>query len=797
MTTSPQIRPVVLIPLFLGLAIIGRPESVEAQAPAAKSKLADYFGFQTLELYKLERRIGNLVVRDVDGDKIDDVIVADNARSRIDLLLSTQRPAGEAETRPFRKEANELDSDKRMRLTSISVNKEIVSLDVGDFNGDGKPDLVYYGTPAEVEILFNQGGGKFGNPKRIQSGEAVEGANTLAVGDLDQDGRDDLALIALNELILIHQTAPGVLTEPERIPHTATTPRMVKIQDLNGDGRPDLVILDGGADHPIHVRFATHDKKLGPEQRFAIESPRAITFGQIDGKPGVEVLTIENQSGRGKVYTLDESSTDESNKWGRLIFFGMPQGSERGRALAVGDLDGDKKKDVLVTDPSNAQVWLYRQHGTSGLDTGQSFPGLLGGKAVILADLDKNGSDEAYVLSEQEKQIGRSRFEDGRMSFPTPLPIKGEPVAMGLAPLDKSAAPAIVYAARTKPGADSFELRAIRRSDSGDFVEHRFGPHETVPLTGLSGAPTAIRAFDVNNDGETDLIVFSAFGSPILLLGQPKDHSLAPFGGSLGPLGGATPSGLSVMNLKGPALIVAQNTFARHIVLDAKGQWEIKDQYNAGRGAVQIQGAAALDITGEGNSDVVLLDKTTKSLLFLTLKDGVYRPTGTLSIGSINFEGLHVADFDGDGRDDLLIAGTDRFAVLQTGGKGQRLKEIASYEPKRNEARLADLITGDLNADGVPDVVFTDIGEQSLDIASYVGDEDLLHAITFKLFERKSFRGAGDLMEPRDMALGDVDGDGRTDLVLILHDRVVILRQDPGSTEKAPAPNGDKTTAAK
>ena len=66
------------------------------------------------------------------------------------------------------------------------------------------------------------------------------------------------------------------------------------------------MILDGGTDDPIHVRFATDEKKLGPEQRFAVEGPRAIAFGQIDGKAGSEILTIENQSGRGKVLTLDD-----------------------------------------------------------------------------------------------------------------------------------------------------------------------------------------------------------------------------------------------------------------------------------------------------------------------------------------------------------------------------------------------------------------------------------------------------------------------------------------------------------
>ena len=171
------------------------------------------------------------------------------------------------------------------------------------------------------------------------------------------------------------------------------------------------------------------------------------------------------------------------------------------------------------------------------------------------------------------------------------------------------------------------------------------------------------------------------------MLGQ-KDQPPKLFGGSLGPMAAATPASLSLMDLDGPALIVAQNTFARHIRLDSKGMWEIKDQYNSGRSSAQIQGAAALDADGDGKKEIVLLDRPSKSLLFLTLKDGVYRPAGNLSVGSLAFEGMHVADFDGDGRDDLLIAGSDRFGVLQTGRKGQRLKEIASYETKRNEARL-------------------------------------------------------------------------------------------------------------
>ena len=109
-----------------------------------------------------------------------------------------------------------------MRLSSITVNKEVVSIDTGDFNGDGKPDLVFYGTPAEVTILFNDG--KAGI-RRVQEDQyrrpGAEDRRLWRSATLDQDGRDDLALLGDKELIFIYQTATGVLSEPERAPHTA------------------------------------------------------------------------------------------------------------------------------------------------------------------------------------------------------------------------------------------------------------------------------------------------------------------------------------------------------------------------------------------------------------------------------------------------------------------------------------------------------------------------------------------------------------------------------------------------
>ena len=121
-----------------------------------------------------------------------------------------------------------------MRLVSIPVNKEVVSIDIGDFNGDGKPDLVYYGTPAEVEILYNEGAGRFGERQADQHRRCRREPGSPGRRRPGSGRSRRLALLAENELILVFQTAPGVLSEPERVPHTASNPRLLK---LAGPGR--------------------------------------------------------------------------------------------------------------------------------------------------------------------------------------------------------------------------------------------------------------------------------------------------------------------------------------------------------------------------------------------------------------------------------------------------------------------------------------------------------------------------------------------------------------------------------
>lgn len=772
-----------------GLLAIAAGQPRPATAQDGAKKLADYYGFLPVELYKLDDRISCLTVADLDGDKVDDVAIANNGRSRIDLLLSTEGPSDEEGESGYG--VNKLASDKRMRIKTIPVNKEIVSLQAADLNGDGKNDLAFYGTPAELLVLHNEGKGEFSTPKRITTGEAVESGSALATGDLNKDGKTDLALLTPDEIVTLVQQADGTLGRPERIRHTANRPAILKLVDIDGDGGDDLVILAESTE-PIHVKFSLPGGKIGPEERLKADQPRAVEYRNVDGKPGAEVLTIESQSGRARVYKLEQGVANSEDRRGRLLSYPLPAGNARGRHLALGDVDADGKLDVVATDPANAQVVVFLQGASGeGFGAGQPFPGLVGGGAVRVADFDGDGKGEVVVLSEQERQIGRAVMADGRLPFPTPLALDGgDPVGLEAANLDGDPQVELLYVAKQKvDGKDQYALRGLDPAASGPWKPFRWGDVDSVKIDGLTGTPDAIRSVDVNKDGHLDILILDPYGPPILLVGKSGGQAPEKSTARPGPLSGVKASGLTVADAgDGASLLVAQNsTFARMVALAADGQWQVKDQFNSGRTSAQVQGAALIDGDGDGKKEVVMLDRTTKALLFLDPENGTYTPGPTLPIGPIDFGGLHVADLDGDGRQDLLIAGTDKFGVVLMGGQGPQLQPIASFVSSRKEARLADLIAGDLNGDGQMDVAMTDTIEHFIEIAAFEPPGKLEPALAFRIFEQKSFGGIDDLIEPREIALGDVDGDGRTDLLLLVHDRVLIYRQDSGQAVAAGA----------
>ncbi len=125
-----------------------------------------------------------------------------------------------------------------------------------------------------------------------------------------------------------------------------------------------------------------------------------------------------------------------------------------------------------------------------------------------------------------------------------------------------------------------------------------------------------------------------------------------------------------------------------------------------------------------------------------------------------------MADLNGDGRPDLLLIGRGRFAVLYAGKVVPEMSEVGTFETKLKKTFFSDVVAGDLNGKGRPDLALTDTESHNVEILYLDAKHQPHHAFHFKVFEDKSFQGHEGGTEPRESAIADVTGDGRADLIL-------------------------------
>src|SRR5216117_3254472 len=139
------------------------------------------FSFTGPEIFPVDNQIGHLRAADLDGDGLQDLIVVNNFRSKINLLYNQTGKANQAEAKAAgKRELNELPPDARFRIDSIASEKRISSLVMADLNGDGRPDIAYYGEPKEMVAQFNQGRNGWSAPRRWPLEDGLLDANALA-----------------------------------------------------------------------------------------------------------------------------------------------------------------------------------------------------------------------------------------------------------------------------------------------------------------------------------------------------------------------------------------------------------------------------------------------------------------------------------------------------------------------------------------------------------------------------------------------------------------------------------------
>jgi len=143
--------------------------------------------------------------------------------------------------------------------------------------------------------------------------------------------------------------------------------------------------------------------------------------------------------------------------------------------------------------------------------------------------------------------------------------------------------------------------------------------------------------------------------------------------------------------------------------------------------------------------------------------------------------GIRAGAFGGNGQPSILCLSDDAFALVRLGGERPSLTEFAAYRADAENRVEHDLVSGDLNGDGFTDVVVLDAREQMCQILTFSAARKILPATEFKVFESRLFqRGESREMEPSQAIIADLTGDGKDDLLLVVHDRVIVYPQMTG-----------------
>jgi len=791
-----------IILLCLAIATTGISKPVKEQQKQDVNQpdtngISEYYGFGEMEIIKLDYGIQSLQIADFDGDGRNDIAVANNRKAAIEILLQKDSIGPQDEevaVDPNDLDINALVGPSRFARQTVPVSQRIYSMVSGDLNGDGLIDLAYYGEPRGLYILLQKPQQEkhksktltWQPRKRINIDDALPNENALICEDIDNDGKKDLLVVARDAIYVVLQKKDGTLGEPVKYPSAARIIG-VEVGDISGDGINDLLIVTDDAERPIHVRLGQKNNQLGPEMRLLSELPLALELAKIDGKAGQEAVAIDAISRRLVCYKL-ATDNSQGDDWPVLFYpLAAGQGSEK-RDLVIGDFDGDKLTDVVISDPGAAELVWYRQIAGVGLAEPARFPSLAEADALSAADIDGDGKSEVGVLSIKEKTIGISKFESGRLSFPKAVDLTGEPLAMELSDIDGDKSADCVYVCRSQ--SDTRSLRIIynvAKADANDAL--------AVELGQLATNPQAIKVIDVDHDGLKDVLIFVKYELPILVrqtqkrnfevVDSPKAQTSLIKEATLRSVYLADTDGKP-----GEELLVAQNNFARSMTF-VNGEWTVLDQYNAKSAENHISAVAAAKMKVDGAKDskvILLLDGQKGRLQILTPgSDKTFRFDKELDVGSWNPAvgiKMMLASLTGGGPEDILLFDGEKFGIIiPPGAKTNRyqLEQKFTYETKIKDGAYGNLATGDINGDKRVDIILVEYKHNHIEILALDSAGKPTPAMRFKTFEDKTYRESrlqAPIVEPRQMKVADVTGDGKADLVTIIHDRIIIYPQD-------------------
>jgi len=701
--------------------------------------------FQTAVSYNAGGIGTNAVaLADVNGDGKLDLVVASNCASNnncnngvVSVLLGNG------------------DGTFQSAVTYNSSGEDTISIAIADVNGDSKPDLIVANNCANnncnngsVNVFLGNGDGTFQPAVAYNSGG--QSANFVAVGDLNGDGKPDLAVA--NQCLSNSNCNNGVVsvllgngdgTFNSAVNYTATGAysNSIAIADLNGDGHPDLAV-GSECNNPNQCSIGSVSIFLGNGDGTFQAAVDYASGGEYAA--GVALADI---NGDGKLDLLVANQIDGNGNWmdgsvaGVLLGNGdgtfqpaasYSSGDVEGSSIVVADANGDGKPDLLMANACadnyncyTGAVSVFVGNGDGTLRAGVDY-NVNGWVSFSVATADVNGDGKPDLLVANQCTSNNS-CGNGTVS-----------VLLGNG--DGTFQPGVSY-------------------NSGD--------QDTF----------TVAAVDVNGDGKLDLVLVNectsncSSGSVSVLLGNGDGTFQTAVTYSSGALYSYS---LAVGDVNGdgfPDLIVSSqcnnnNSCSNGVVSvllgNGDGTFQTAVPYNSG--ATETFSVAMADVNGDGKLDLVAASQCVNNnscsngvvSVLLGNGDGTFQTPVLYNSGGLYAYTVAIGDLNGDGHPDLVVTNqcgnsnscaTGSVGVLLGNGDGTFQTATTTTTPVIGN--LQTVVLADFN------------GDHKLDMATGAGNTLLLGNGdgSFQSPIALGASGAG-------IAVGDLNRDGRPDLAV-------------------------------
>jgi hypothetical protein len=244
---------------------------------------------------------------------------------------------------------------------AVSVKPHPHGIATGDFNGDGNLDLVTDSwANDQLEILFGDGKGNFRTPGTYVA-VGKHPYQRVRVADLDGDGKADIVSTNLDgdNVTILLGDGKGGFHEPVGSPFPCgDSPFNVAIGDVNGDGIPDLAIVNSPSSTSDRsgqdgLTILLGDGKGGFTRMVGSpfvtpKRPNMVAIGDLNGDGVGDIVVSNPDEDLLTIFTMSRKGTIRARS--TLSVPGHPKG------LAIGDMNEDGRADIVVTNSATNTV---------------------------------------------------------------------------------------------------------------------------------------------------------------------------------------------------------------------------------------------------------------------------------------------------------------------------------------------------------------------------------------------------------------------------------------------------------